>query len=287
VGIGGVALGCLFVLVPQRLAAVLPAFVLVVFALVFQPVWWANVPGGGARGFKAASAGALFQGIQLGDRAWIDDAVGGGRVSVLWSGVPDRFVVNQNEFFNRSVGPVYAVGAPTPGGLAETRVTKQKADGTYRTAEGEPVRGPFVLVDDSIAPDGVAVARDPQRGMTLWRVDGPLVATTTTIKGLYPDDTWSGKSVTWTRERCRGGTLLATIASDPALFDEDQIVTASIGGVQVARTRVAPTAERTLTIRTRPKGSTCRVLFEVARTRVPGRGDTRELGAHFTFFYRP
>jgi hypothetical protein len=206
---------------------------------------------------------------------------------VLWSGVPDRFVVNQNEFFNRSVGPVYAVGAPTPGGLAETQVTKRQSDGTYRTAEGEALRGPYVLADDSVAPDGVAVARDPGRGMTLWRVDGPLVATATRIEGLYPGDTWSGKSVTWTRERCRGGKLVATIASDPALFREDQIVTASIGGRSVAHARVAPTGKRTLTIRTRPDHGTCRVVFEVARTRVPGRGDTRELGAHFSFFYRP
>ncbi len=160
VGVAGVALGCLFVLVPRRWTPVLPAIVLVVFALVFQPVWWASTPGGGAHGFKAASAGALFQGIQTSDRAWIDDAVDGGRVSVLWSGLPDRFVVNQNEFFNRSVGAVYAIGAPTPGGLAETPVTKRMSDGTYRTAEGEAVRGPFVLVDDSIAPDGVEVARD-------------------------------------------------------------------------------------------------------------------------------
>ena len=272
---------------PRRWALALPAVVLVVFVLVFQPVWWANVPGGGARGFKAASAGALFQGIQVGDRAWIDDAVHGGRVAVLWSGVPDRFVVNQNEFFNRSVGPVYYVGAPTPGGLAETEVTKRESDGTYRTAEGEPVRGPYVLVHDSIAPDGVPVARDPGRGMTVWRINGPLVATTTTVEGLYPGDTWSGQKVTWTRERCSGGTLVATITSDPDLFSQDQVVTASIGGRVVARTTVGPAEKRILPVRTRPVGGTCRVVFEVARTRVPGGGDTRELGAHFSFFYRP
>jgi 4-amino-4-deoxy-L-arabinose transferase-like glycosyltransferase len=287
VAVAGVALGCLFVLVPQRWAPALPAIVLVVFALVFLPVWWANAPGGGAHGFKTASAGALFQGIQLGDRDWIDEATHGRPVSVLWTGVPDRFVVNENEFFNRSVGPVYTVGAPTPGGLAETPVTKRMSDGTYRTAEGKAVRGPYVLVHDSIAPDGVAVGRDPGRGMTVWRVDGPLVATTTTIKGLYPGDTWSGKSVIWTRQRCRGGTLVAAITSDPALFRDDQIVTASIGGRPVARTRVPPVGERILTVRTRPDGGMCRVVFEVARTRVPGGGDTRQLGAHFSLFYRP
>ena len=287
VGVAGVVLGGLFLLVPGRWAAMLPAVVLVAFALVFQTVWWANVPGGGARGFKAASAGALFQGIQLGDRAWIDDAVDAGRVAVLWSGVPDRFVVNENEFFNRSVGPVYYLGAPTPGGLAETEVRKRGSDGSYRTTTGEAIRGPYVLVHDSIAPDGVPVARDPGRGMTLWRIDGPLIATTTTVEGIYPGDTWSGRRVTWTRKRCSGGTLMTTISSDPNLFRDDQLVTASIGGRVVARASVGPTEKRILAIRTQPSHGDCRIVFEVARTRVPGGGDTRELGAHFSFFYRP
>ena len=93
--------------------------------------------------------------------------------------------------------------------------------------------------------------------------------------------------MTWTRERCGGGTLVTTISSDPNLFRQDQVVTTSIGGRVVARTRVSPTEKRTLRIRTRPIGGSCRVVFEVARTRVPGGGDTRELGAHFSFFYRP
>ena len=93
--------------------------------------------------------------------------------------------------------------------------------------------------------------------------------------------------MTWTRERCSGGTLVATITSDPKLFSQDQVVTASIGGRVVARTTVGPAEKRMLRVPTRPVGGTCRVVFEVARTRVPGGGDTRELGAHFSFFYRP
>jgi hypothetical protein len=123
--------------------------------------------------------------------------------------------------------------------------------------------------------------------MTLWRIEGPLVATTTSVEGIYAGDTWSGKTVTWTRERCGGGTLVTTISSDPNLFRQDQVVTASIAGRVVARTTVGPTEKRTLRVPTRPIGGTCRVVFEVARTRVPGGGDTRELGAHFSFFYRP
>ena len=39
-------------------------------------------------------------------------------VGVLWAGRTDPHVVWENEFFNRSVGPVYDVAAPIPGNLA-------------------------------------------------------------------------------------------------------------------------------------------------------------------------
>ena len=139
----------------------------------------------------------------------------------------DRFVVNQNEFFNRRVGPVYYVGGPTPGGLAETEVRSTRRRRSSARRRAARARSATCSLEGTISPDGVVVARDPGLGLTLWRLDGPLVATTTEINGLYPNDTWSGKHVTWTRERCRGGTLTVSLSSDPNLFDEDQIVTAS------------------------------------------------------------
>ena len=82
------------------------------------------------------------------------------------------------------------------------------------------------LTEDKIAPDGELLARDHGLGITLWRISGPLVATATVVEGLYPNDTWSGDEVTWTGERCRGGTLTVGLSSDPDLFQEDQLVTA-------------------------------------------------------------
>jgi hypothetical protein len=114
------------------------------------------------------------------------------------------------------------------------------------------------------------------------------VATATVIEGRYPNDTWSGREVTWTRERCRGGTLTVGLSSDPNLFDEEQIVTALVDGKVVERARIAPTGTAELRVRTVPEDGTCRVVFRVARTKVPGGGDHRVLGAHFnTFGYRP
>ncbi|HWH06394.1 MAG TPA: glycosyltransferase family 39 protein [Gaiellaceae bacterium] len=283
---GGLLAALLFLLVPGRYALVLPAATLLFLAAVSHNVWR------GEYGFPTArvSAGALFTGIRVGERDWIDRALpDGATAAFVWTGVTDRFAVNQNEFFNRQVGRVYYIGGPTPGGLAETEVELDERTGELRTAAaGEVVEADYVLTEDVITPDGSVVARDPGIGITLWRVDGPVVATRTEVVGLYPNDTWSGREVTWTRERCRGGTLTVTLASDPQLFDEDQLVTAFVAGEEAGRARVAPIGETELRVRAEPVDGTCTVRFVVERTKVPGGGDERELGVHFnTFGYEP
>jgi 4-amino-4-deoxy-L-arabinose transferase-like glycosyltransferase len=280
---GGVAATALLLLVPRRWALVLPVVSVLFLAAISHNVWF------GEHGFRQASAGALFTGIRVGHRDWIDRAVPkNATVAFIWKGVTDRFAVNQNEFFNRAVGPIYFIGGPTPGGLAETEVSIDEATGEIRATDGRRVEARYVVTEDVISADGVVVARDPGIGLTLWRVSGPLVATATRIDGLYPGDTWSGRTVTWTRERCRGGTLTVSLSSDPALFVDDQIVTATVAGKVVRRVRIAPTGAAQLRLRPRPVNGTCRVDFRVARTKVPGGGDNRELGAHFnTFDYRP
>ena len=65
-------------------------------------------------------------------------------------------------------------------------------------------------------------------------------------------------------------------------------MTAFAGGELAGRARVAPTGTAELSVRLRPANGTCRVVFRVATTKVPGAGDSRELGAHFnTFGYTP
>ena len=282
--IGGAIAAALFLLVPRRWALALPVATLLFFAAIGWNVW------GGERGVKRASAGALFTGIRVGERDWIDRALpDGARAAVIWTGVTDRFVVNQNEFFNRGVGPVYFIGGPTPGGLAETEVTVDEESGELRTAAGGRVRAGYLLAEDRISPDGVVVARDSGTGLTLWRVAGDLVATTTQVEGLYPGDTWSGPTVTWTRERCRGGSLTVLLTSDPNLYDENQVVTAFVNGKRAGRVSVAPFGIESLRVRLVPDDKeTCRVVFRMAKTKVPGPHDPRPLGAHFRAFeYRP
>ena len=96
--------------------------------------------------------------------------------------------------------------------------------------------------------------------------------------------------MTYTRLDCRGGTVTATLQSDPGLFSTAQTVTAFVGGRRVASTRVAPRAIESVTVPLRPAGSTCTARFVVGRTLVPrdatkgANPDPRRLGIHFNAF---
>ena len=157
--VGGIVAATLFVLVPRRYALVLPAVVLVVWALAVQPIQ------AGPHGMERAAQGALFEGIRVPQRDWIDRAVpDGSSVAALWTGMTHHFTVNELEFFNRKIGPVYTLGGPMPGGLPETLVTVAPGTGAIVTADGKPVRAEYAYTDGSVALDGQPVAGDPGSG---------------------------------------------------------------------------------------------------------------------------
>lgn len=112
------------------------------------------------------------------DPDWIDAAVGPGNdVAVLWyepgvgyaKPMERHRVVWVNEFFNSSVGTVFAVGGRMPYALPETRATVN-ADSVV-AAGGEPVRARFVLTCGTPVV-GVLLARDRATGAALYRTDG-------------------------------------------------------------------------------------------------------------------
>jgi hypothetical protein len=281
-----VALASAFAFVPRRFAVALPIVVLAYFVIVFKPIW------SGAHGLKQASAGALFQGIRSAPRDWIDAAVpAGSNVDVLWTGRSDRFTVNLNEFFNRTVGDILYTAAPTPGGIGERGVRVDPVDGLVRDDRGRPVRVAYVLTDGSITPDGKLVGRDPLLGTALWRVGGDLVSTTS-VSGIYPGDSWSGPVVTWTRRRCHGGDLRVEISSDPSLFPgvQQRVVAVSTGGRDTHTSSLSFPSDRTATLHVPMSrdARTCMVRFRVTPTATPGPSDPRKLGVHFNaFVYRP
>ena len=138
---------------------------------------------------------------------------------MLWTGKTNRFTVLMNEFFNRSVGPVYTLGGPMPGGLPETAVRVDPETGEIRrVADGSVVEAGYVLTDGTVALDGDPVAADEALGITLYGVGGPLVSTTS-VTGV-DNDLWSGPDATYRRVRCHGGTLEVMLGSDPGTFND-------------------------------------------------------------------
>ena len=275
----GLAAAVVFLLLPRRWALALPLVVLLYFVLAFRPVTI------GAHGLRLASQGAVFTGIRNEHRDWIDRAVPeGATVAIVWTGRPDRFTVNQNEFFNRSVGPIYTLRGPVPGNLPETPVTID-TNGIARRTGGAAVREEYVLTDGSVDPEGVPIARDAELGLTLYRTPGTLVSTTT-VEGMY-DDQWSGPEVTYRRVRCQGGTLTVTLDGDPALFKEPQTVQAESRTPRATYRSfsiIPPTERASFSVRLGSIGGVCTARFSITPTKVPGTHDNRELGIHFRAF---
>jgi glycosyltransferase involved in cell wall biosynthesis len=268
------AIGLLFLSISPRYALVLPAVVLLWFAFATERIERFD------HGFPKASIGALYQGITAPRRDWVDAVVGrNADVAFVFSGKdkthhPDTLW--ENEFYNRSIGPVYDLRQPSMGGLPETQVT-QRADGVL-LADGKPVRHAYVLSEESVPLAGAVVARDDLKGMALRRTHG-FVRIGYRVQGLYPNDTWSGKRVTYTRLRCAGGTVTAHMLRDPNLVRGRQIVRA--GGRSVT---FGSSDETDLSVPLRPLNGVCRAVFTVTPTAVPGPTDPRVLGVHFLEF---
>src|SRR5205823_2983264 len=189
--------------------------------------------------------------------------------------------------FNRSVGTVYRTGPSFSGGLPEPPVAVSPRTGLLLD-EGKPVRAAYALTDGSLELDGTVLAQDQRKGMLLYRVHGPL-RQVSRVEGLYPQDTWSGRTVTYTRLECRGGSLEVLLQSDPSLFRTAQIVRA-----EGRRVSIPPSGSRVLRVPLRPRGTVCTVRFDIARTLVPAiatkgvNPDRRDLGVHFSrFTYLP
>jgi hypothetical protein len=187
----------------------------------------------------------------------------------------------------------YYTGSPLQGDLPEKPLTTDRDTGFMRGPDGKVVRAQYVLTDGTVDVGGRVVAEDARKGIVLRRIDGPL-RQVSRVDGLYPQDTWSGREVTYTRLGCRGGHVVVTLQSDPSLFTKPTTVVASVDGREVALTSVAPEATEELRVPLTRHGESCVVNFTVSPTLIPNvvtggqNPDPRELGAHFSrFTYEP
>jgi glycosyltransferase involved in cell wall biosynthesis len=269
----------LLLTISPRYALILPAVVLAWFVFAAERIEFFE------HGFPKASVGALFQGITNPDRDWVDSAVGrDADVAFVFSGkdpTQQPLTLWENEFYNRSIGPVYDLKQQSMGALPEAQA-RERADGVLLAA-GRPVRHTYVLSEEAVPLAGEVIARDERKGMALRRTDG-LVRIGQRVTGLYPGDTWSGKRVTYTRLRCVGGRVTAQFASDPNLFSRPQTVRGAGRSVTFE-----PGETASLSVPLRPQNGSCRVVFTVTPTAVPAlvqmdNSDTRVLGVHFLEF---
>ncbi len=283
--VASAAAGTLFLALPRRYALLLPLLVTAYFALAHKPI---------EGKWRRASELNLFAGITASHPDWVDRAVGSdARVAVIWTGRTDRYSIWQNEFFNRSLRSFYYTGSPLAGDLPETRLTVDGTSGLMRRPDGRVARAEYVLTDGSLALQGQLVAEDGRKGMVLYRVGGPL-RQLSRVEGLYPQDTWSGRTVVYRRLSCGGGRLAVELQSDPALYRRANTVVAYVAGRPVARVSVPPQGARLLRVPLRPRAGVCSVRFVAATTLVPravtgGQNpDPRPLGVHFNrFVYTP
>jgi hypothetical protein len=280
---GGI-LAMAFVLLPRRAAIAVPVALLAVLCALSSSVW------SGEHSFERAGIGALYQGIRSQPRGWIDASVPPGTpVAGIFTGFADRYTINENEFFNRSLGQIYFIGGPTPGGLPETEVHFADDGVLRRVAGGSAVTDRYVLADSSVPLVGAVVASDPAAwGMTIWRISGPVVRRAEVeITGLYPGDTWSGRHVRYVRKHCTGGALDVRLTSDEQLFGATTTtVVATVAGRAQATARFTGLTAGRLRVPLVARDDICTVDFEISPTRnpshvLPASTDDRELGSHF------
>ena len=142
-------------------------------------------------------------------------------VAFLWTGTANEFTIWENEIFSRTIGDIYTTGPAVPG---VSRRRPSRSTEAPATCEGptEAVCRVARAHRRNREFGGTVVGEDGVKRLVLYRVDGPL-RQLAFVDGLYPQDTWSGKRVTYTRHECTRGTLEVEVQSDSALFDEPYI----------------------------------------------------------------
>jgi hypothetical protein len=242
--------------------------------------------------------------ITYGDNGnWVDDKIGEGSEAVyLLGGAADAGEefsrLFQTEFWNRSLGPVYRVGAPPRTGLYEIDAAVDGSTGLIRGPDGEPIRSAYVV---AAAPgfelNGRLLAENSR--VALFRVPG-RVGLAATRTGVYGDG-WMGPSASYTRFATPGSRpgRVRVVVSREAWTGRDvpgrvhiRVGPSSPQGIErvTAERRwvVHSSRFRIFTLPTpRPP---FRVEVEVNPTFSPstyGQADPRQLGAQVLFAFLP
>jgi hypothetical protein len=229
--------------------------------------------------------------------SWLDTRLGsGGQTSFLLGTTSDTFAeateLWEQEFWNRSLGPVYNLAAPEPAGGPETPVRVTPRSGLIvSTATGLPVRVPYVVTSSSYAVDGKLIATRPP--FALYRTRGPL-RVAEARSGIYGDG-WMGSDAAYTRYAKAPRGRLAVFLTRSAWRGPDVPGHARIQVIPLRGPRSGQAiATRTWTLHsgrghlfTLPTPSQpFTVTVHIEPTFSPsqfGQADTRQLGAQVSF----
>lgn len=276
-----VVLGATAALVSPRRAGVLLVLVVGLFVVTSAAV---------DKRTDKASVGAVSQGI-TGQRDWIDAAVGPhADVVALYPGTLEPLRIWQNEFFNRAVGSIYALGVPMPGNLPDT-VVNIAPNGTVVDRNGFQIEADLVLVDTSTHVVGTVLVRDAGTQMSVVAARAPL-RLDQYITGVYLDN-WSGSEAVFTRYACTGGSVTVNARLDAYLRTDSVTVTPMVGDTAQTPVSITPGAPATkITVPLLATDGQCQARVVVSSTVVPaqlnGSLDTRALGVLLeNFEYHP
>jgi len=157
------------VLLPRRLALVLPATVLVLFAATSALAWDRMI---------GAPEDAVFAGGL--ERAWIDDRLpADASVTKLYlesdacpTSARTRHALFLTEFFNSTVDRAAYIGDSVPDGLPIDRVEVE--DGLLVLPDGSPLVADYVFTQPGIELDGRQLATGTAAGLVLWETGGEV-----------------------------------------------------------------------------------------------------------------
>jgi Dolichyl-phosphate-mannose-protein mannosyltransferase len=182
---GGAAASLGFALLPRRAAAwILPTAV-----ALFLGVWSASV-------FVTIRdhSWATLALTDPGNPSWVDETIGDdGNAAFVFGTSVDPYgeaqIMWQTEFWNRSVGPVYAVGFPDPASLAGAAAsTFDPLTGRIVTTDPNAARIRHAVVPATAQLAGTNIAQAGR--LALYRIDRPL-RFAVHLGGVYADS-WMG-----------------------------------------------------------------------------------------------
>lgn len=266
--VGAAIVGVLaVVLVPRRFAVLLPAALFLYYAAATRPV-------------EARIQQAAYGAWEAGVRAvpdWVDREVGAdARVAQVWTGGGNQFAFWESEFYNRSVGAVYALSRPYDAFGQREAALLPSGRVEYL---GRPVEVSYAVTDIWSKFDGELVTANESTAMATYRIEGPL-RLVEHLQGLYPDQ-WTGPFANYFRYACAGGSLVLDFETNPRLHPRLFVVNVLQHDVLTDRLRVPARPERkVLRIRLRPRGGYCRVVLQIPTSSATKEtpGDLRFLG---------